>query len=65
MTKEDGNLRTYDDDGYKLRAGCVCVKDDRQKEVRVRRRLAINQRCRVPSCPKWKFGTSLVQTKEN
>ena len=33
MTKEDGNLRTYDSEGYKLRAGCVCVKDERQKEV--------------------------------
>lgn len=27
------NERTYDNDGYRLRAGCLCFKDDGEKEV--------------------------------
>lgn len=31
-TKEEV-ARTYDKDGYKLRAGCLCYKDESEKEV--------------------------------
>lgn len=34
MVKEKPNsIRTYDKDGYRLRAACVCVKDDSEQEV--------------------------------
>lgn len=34
MVKEKPNsIRTYDKDGYRLRAACVCVKDDSEQEI--------------------------------
>ena len=27
--------RTYDEDGFKLRAGCLCFKDESKREVSV------------------------------
>jgi hypothetical protein len=35
MVKEKPNqVRTYDEDGFRLRAACVCVRDDTEQEVR-------------------------------
>ena len=35
MVKEKPNqIRTYDKDGFRLRAACVCVRDDTEQEVR-------------------------------
>jgi len=34
MVKEKPNqIRTYDKDGFRLRAACVCVRDDTEQEV--------------------------------
>lgn len=35
MVKEKPeSVRTYDEDGYKRRAACLCFKDEREEEVR-------------------------------
>ena len=35
MVKEKINsIRIYDEDGYRLRAACVCVRDETEQEVR-------------------------------
>ena len=33
MNKNETDPRTYDKEGFKRRAGCVCIKDDQQNEV--------------------------------
>ena len=34
MVKEKPNsTRTYDEDGFRRRAACICFKDDTEKEV--------------------------------
>jgi len=34
MVKEKpDSIRTYDEDGYKRRAACLCFKDERKEEV--------------------------------
>ena len=34
MVKEKPNsTRTYDEDGFRRRAACICCKDDTEKEV--------------------------------
>ena len=35
MVKEKpDSIRTYDEDGYKRRAACLCFRDEREEEVR-------------------------------
>lgn len=37
MVKEKPNsTRTYDEDGFRRRAACLCVKDEQENEVRKR-----------------------------
>jgi len=37
MVKEKINsIRTYDEDGYRRRAGCLCFKDETEQEVKKR-----------------------------
>lgn len=34
MVKEKPNqIRTYDEDGFRLRAACICVRDETEQEV--------------------------------
>ena len=33
IKKQKIDTRTYDDDGFKKRAGCICFKDDSEQEV--------------------------------
>lgn len=35
MKIKDNQTRTYDGEGYKKRAACLCFKNDREEEVRV------------------------------
>jgi len=33
VKEKPNQIRTYDEDGFRLRAACVCVRDDTEQEV--------------------------------
>ena len=35
MKNKPNSIRTYDSDGFRRRAACVCVRDDSEIEVRI------------------------------
>jgi len=34
--KDDNKLRFFDDDGYRQRAACICIRSQHEDEVRIR-----------------------------
>jgi len=36
--KEDNKMRFFDDDGYRPRAACICVRNPHEDEVRKEKR---------------------------